>query len=167
MEKLLLRTTLFFAGIMATLFCVAVFIGCYYTRPNTETLEITADVMRSGLLPAAEKMMLSYDGRYFTNLLHGLNPVARGYFDAYNFLPLAAIALFTFAVYFWLRTFFDVSRKKGVPAALLFVFVHFGLSPDISSELFNMIAVYVYLYGSSLWLIWTAAAFRYYTAGNG
>lgn len=145
-------------------FLGAIVIGCLYTRPNAEVLDIMADINRSGLLSAAERMMLNYDGRYFTNLLHGMNPVAYGYINAYAYMPLAAIMVFVLSVFLWLKTFLHLSFGRGVLAALLLSYIHFALSPDISSELFNLIAVYVYLYGISLWMVWTAAAYRYYTA---
>lgn len=146
-------------------FLMVIGIGCFFTRANAEVLDIMADINRSGLQSAIERLLLNYDGRYFTNILHGLNPVAYGYLEYYQLMPILGILLFFGSIYFWISTFFvDVPVKQKLFLVSITVFFHFAFTPDITSELFNLIASYVYLYGICFWVIWTASAFRFYHA---
>ncbi len=141
-------------------------LGSYYSWPNAEVLYLTGDIKASHLFYAAQGLLQNYDGRYFTDLLHGINPVAWGWVAGYKLMPLVGVLLFGVCVFFWLLSLFKMSRQVPAVLALSFTVIHFALSPHLVSELFSMIGSYVYLYGICFWMIWTGALWRFINSTN-
>ncbi len=138
----------------------------YYTFPNAEALGLCGEIKEGSYFQAIENLLVNYDGRYFTNLLHGLNPLAFGWIDGYKLMPIVGFLLFTGSFLFLLLSLSDINLRPGFMYSLLFAVVHFSISPSLVNELYNLIASYVYLYGICLWMVWVGAIKRFFTATN-
>jgi hypothetical protein len=95
-------------------------------------------------------------GAIFTNLLHGINPLAVDRTDGYMLVPLVGILALTASL-----TFLFSSLKLGkrladrAMAALLLVCVHFALTPSLPYDLYVMISSIVYMWPWVFICLWT------------
>lgn len=146
--------------LLGTLFGFAVLIlGSQYAWPNIENInESRANTV--GIWNAWIQALIFYDSRYTTNLLHTLSPISFGWIRGFEIMPIVSLLFFVGSIVFFFFTFFDKS-KALLLYCLLFVSIHFALSPSINFEFFNMISVFVYLWSACYWLIWVASTYRW------
>jgi hypothetical protein len=140
-------------------------LGSYHTWPNLEALN-ESRARWIGIWEYWEQSLISLDGRYMTNFLHCINPVALGWLPGYKIMPLIAVGLFVGSLWFFLSAIVRPSLQSFL-LVFLFGIVHFAISPSITDELFHMIATFVYLYSVCFWLLWTGAAIRCYSTAEG
>ncbi len=57
------------------------FTGAYFCNPNAEDLSLCAIPRDYGIVFSISNLLNTYDGRYFTNFLHGFNPLAFDWLD--------------------------------------------------------------------------------------
>lgn len=74
--RLLVFTTVIFIFWAYCWFLLAAF----FAQPNAEDLSLIANAKKDGILTSAAMLLNTYDGRFFTNILHGLNPLYLGFF---------------------------------------------------------------------------------------
>ncbi len=146
--------------LMGIIYGFAVLIlGSCYTWPNLETInESRANTV--GLWNTWIQSLIFYDGRYTTNFLHTISPLSLGWMQGFKIMPLISLVFFAGSIVFFIFTFFDKS-KAVILYCLLFVSIHFALSPSITYEFFNMISGFVYLWAACYWLIWVASTYRW------
>lgn len=137
---------------LAWLFCLLVlfwlFIGAYYSYPNAEDLSLANISRDEGILNAATRVLCTFDGRYTTNLLHGLNFLAFDWYYGYKWMPPIAISLFTWSCFFFIKSIFikSISNYYAILSSLIFVCIFFTVAPTLQHSLYWMIASFVYLY---------------------
>jgi hypothetical protein len=165
-SKNLLKLSTFIATVASLLSLTCIALGAYYSFPNAETIGLTGEIKNGNLLSAISNLLMYYDGRYFTNLLHGLNPLAWGWFNGYKLMPLFGFSLFFISTSFFFSSLFLVKFRKLFVLIFLFTAVHFSLSPSLVSELYNLIGSYVYLYGVCLWMLWLASLYKYLNSNS-
>lgn len=138
-------------------------IGSYYCWPNIEALSLAGEAKAIGVFNSAESLLKNYDGRFFTNILHGINPLVIGNIYGYKIMPFLAFFLFTYSFYFLIETIYELEKNKteAVILAFFFAIIHFALSPELVNELFNMIGSFVYLYGFCFWMLWVGGVLRF------
>jgi hypothetical protein len=139
-------------------------LGSYYTWPNLESINESRSILVGGW-SAWTQLMVSMDGRYATNLMHVINPMAWGWMEGYKLMPLVGVFfLFIGAYVFWGAV---LNNPKQV---LLFcstwMVVHFAISPSLTYELYLMVFSMMYLWGVAGWLLWVGAFIRSLTAQN-
>lgn len=138
------------------------FLGAYYCFPNAEDLSLAASPRDIGTFKSMRNLMISYDGRYLTNLLHGLNPLTLNWLWAYKLIPVFGILFFASSFYFFLTTLFYFSQKnKPILISLLFIVVHFATAPSLPHDLYWMVSSFVYLYPSTFTFLWLGAYLQY------
>lgn len=136
--------------------------GAYYSNPNSEDLSLSETSRDLGTFQAVANTMVTYDGRYFTNILHGTNPLVLNLYKAYKILPVVAIALLIISVYFFLDTIFVSESVSGVALiSLLLVFVYLTVKPGLVGGPFVMVGTFVYMYPLSLMIMWIAGYLRF------
>lgn len=138
------------------------FTGVYYCHPNAEDFSLTSISKSEGIIPGAVHLLVTYDGRYFTNILHGINPMALGYLGGYKATIGFNILFFTFCIYYLLQTLNNGRQKLNtLLISTLFVVVHFALTPSLVHELYWMVSSFVYLYCWCFTLLWVSTLIRF------
>lgn len=127
-------------------------LGAYYCYPTAEDIEVAAFAIEEGLWRSTITTLNTFDGRYTTNVLHGLNPLAFGWYYGHKIMPVITFLLFCYAVYFYLNTcFYYKSRTENGLFAIVIGTIFFSLT-ELSNTLYWMIVTFVYTYSIILFL---------------
>jgi len=138
------------------------FTGAWYCNPNAEDLSLTSLPRDIGIIPSSMDVMSHYDGRYFTNILHGLNPLAFNWLQGYKLMPVFGVIFLVVSFYFFANTLF-VAKSKWMLLlyAGLFATVHFATAPSLPHDLYWMVSAFVYLYPAAFTFLWLGSYIRY------
>ncbi len=138
-------------------------IGAWFSFPNAEDLSISYGPRDMGVVNSVVKLLQEYDGRYFTNLLHALNPLAFGAIEGYWLMPLLGIVLLAGAGAFFIATVANGTWQNGdaLLVSLLFITCHMAISPSLPHDLYWMISSFVYMWPWTFTLLWIGALVRY------
>lgn len=149
---LVIGTTLFWLGV-----------GSWYCYPNAEDLSVAVLAREKGIMPAALEVLVTYDGRYFTNILHGINPLAFDGYYGYKWMPAIAIAGFGLALFFLLKSVFPGRIKSGVALTIAFLItaIHLATVPSLPYHLYVMISGFVFMYPWIFIFLWIGAYVRF------
>lgn len=130
-------------------------LGALHSHPNAEDLALTALPLQNGIWPAIQEVLLTYDGRYFTNFLHGANPIAFGWIDGYKWLIIIGLLIPILCLYLFLSTWLQhVNKGKIALFSSLFLLINYTLSPSLVHLIYWLVSSYVYLYSWCLCLLW-------------
>lgn len=144
----------------------ALAIGCVYSIPNPEVLDLCSEGRMQGVLNSVVSLLLNYDGRFTTNLLHVLHPFAYGGAALYGCYNFCSILLLVVSAYVFFSTYVFAGRLKTLFFSVLYSCVHFAISPELSTELYTLTASFVYLYGCCFWLLWISTLKPYLLEEN-
>ncbi len=138
-------------------------IASYYTWPNIETIGLCGLSRDLGILNGAVDMLNWHDGRYTTNIMHGINPLAFNWFMGIKLMPMIFWGLQWTAFLLWIHILYSNSifHYKKVAVSFIITAAHFAVSPHLKNEVFNISASFVYGYGFIFWLF-TSAFFILY-----
>lgn len=142
------------------------FVASYFCFPNAEDLSLVLKSRESGIVGGALQLLLSYDGRYFTNILHGINPMAFGGVHFYKLYPIISLLFVTSSVFFFFKTVFrgSISKSNLFFASAIFVIIHFATIPSIVHDLYWMVSSIVYLYAVIFFLLWVSFFIKHINA---
>lgn len=133
-----------------------------HSMPNAEDFSLTATPKNIGIYHSIENLLINYDGRYFTNLLHAINPMALGFLKAYNLTIVFGIFLSVLSVFYFLSSLnLSFKRLKVFQFSMLFILIGFATTPSLPHLLTWMVSSFVYLYSFCFWLLWMGTYFRY------
>lgn len=127
-------------------------LGAYFSYPNAEDLSVVTLSRDKGIIKGALHLLRTFDGRYTTNLLHGMNPLAfNGYYQN-KWVPIFTILFSWLSVFHFLNVKYE-SKKSSVNLlySLGFVTMFFSIL-DLSQSLYWMICSFVYIYPLILFL---------------
>lgn len=141
-------------------------IGCLYSFPNPETLGLVAEGRVNGILFSVESLLINYDGRYTTNLLHVITPFAFGIVDSYKWCNFFSIFLFIFGFTLFFNQLIFTNLIKSIFFSALFTSIHFATSPKLSTELYLLNGSFVYMYGVVFWVLWVSLLKTYLLQGT-
>lgn len=142
-------------------------VGVYHTHPNAEDLSLSETSRDLGIIRGVANTMVTYDGRYFTNFLHGFNPLAFSGIEYFFLMPVLALVLLIASFSFFLSTILISSNRFQIHVlALSFILIYVGVKPTIVGGPFVMVGTFVYMYPWIFTLVWVAACFRYLNAAN-
>jgi hypothetical protein len=131
------------------------FLGAYYSFPNAEDISLTKGHKNFSVRNEVLNLLLSYDGRYFTNVLHSANPLTFGKTDYYKYSNMFSILFFFMCLYLLFSQIILFQNKVAAFAfSLMFLVLNFTLSPSLVHELYWLVSSYVYLYAWCFWMIW-------------
>lgn len=137
------------------------FLGAYYSHPNAEDLSLSANAKNHGILYSVIQVLVSYDGRYFTNILHAINPLAYGCISCYKFISVFSIVLPILCLSFFLRSISTTIRKLQIALlSSLFVLINCAISPSLVHQIYWMSSSFVYHYSWCFYLLWTGSLIR-------
>ncbi len=140
-----------------------VVIGALNCFPNAEDIALSSLAMEQGLIGSVVKLLQIYDGRYFTNILHALNPLVWGCYMCYQWMPLIGLFFLSFSLYFLLSSL-DVQEKwrlKALLLSILYVVVHVSVTPSLPHDLYWMVSSFVYMWPWSLLFFFLGSLARY------
>ncbi len=143
-------------------------LAAQFTFPNAEDLSLVLHSRNSGVFNAAIQLLLTFDGRYFTNLMHGLNPLMWWGVNFYKWQAVFSLLLITLSFYYFIITLFagKIKKNSALIAACFAIVFHFYIIPSIIEEFYWMAGNFVYLYAWILFFLWTAMLMRVITANN-
>jgi hypothetical protein len=135
-------------------------VGSLYTFPNAEDLSVSIKPrLDSGFLISIIDTLLAYDGRYFANILHALNPLVFGWIEGYKFMPIFAVCLLIFSLSFLVKSVFrEQFFFKIILLSTFLVILIIASVPSLPHMVFWMISSFVYLYPWSFLFLWVAGA---------
>lgn len=141
------------------------FLGAYYSNPNAEDFSLVVKSRDLGLIPSIMEVLNTYDGRYFVNLLHGINPLALGSLIGYKFTIAFGIVFPIFCLSYFLKSVWqNLSHFNTFLFSSLFMLVNYALSPSLPHLVYWMVSSFVYLYSWCFWLLWVGSFIRYLKA---
>lgn len=136
-------------------------VGAYYCNPNSEDYSLSQTPRDMGINQAVTNLLITYDGRYFTNILHSINPLAFYWVGGYKFMPVVGIILFVAAFFFVSK---PVVSNNGF-ALLLFIAVisclYFQLTTSLPHLVYWMVSSFVYLWPWSFTFLFIGCLYRY------
>lgn len=135
-------------------FCLI--IPAFFSFPNAEDLSLVVMAKKTSIINGVIQPLVTFDGRYFTNLLHSISPIAWGGIELYKYVILFSIILTYFSHFLFIKTF-PLFKKKSAYIILfpsIFIFSHFAIIPSIVHELYWMASSFVYLWSWNFFLIW-------------
>ncbi len=137
-------------------------VGSYYSNPNSEDYSLSQTPHDMGIDLAVTNLLITYDGRYFTNILHSINPLAFYWFSGYKIVPIVGIFLFTAAFFFMCK---PIVAKNKTSILLLFVAVvsglYFQLTTSLPHLIYWMVSSFVYLWPWSFTFLFIGSFCRY------
>jgi hypothetical protein len=137
-------------------------IGAYYSHPNAEDFSLAGTAYNEGIIMSTISLLISYDGRYFTNVLHGLNPLAFGLLEYHKWMAVFSMLFFTGAFYFFISAIFRETKWYYLLLFSLFIqLLCLGLSSSLVHELYWMVSSFVYFYSWIFWFLWVGCFLRY------
>lgn len=138
-------------------------VGAYYAYPNSEDFSLTVEARDNGIITSTIEVLRSYDGRYFTNILHGLNPLAFGWLEGHRLMPIVSIFFCIGSLYYFLRSLLNnwFSKWQALLLSAAIYLLHFMMVPSLVHELYWMVSAFVYLYPVPFLLIWISSTYNY------
>lgn len=128
-----------------------------YVHPNAEEILLAQKSRDQGILQAAVTMLQSYDGRYFTNILHGLSPLAFDWYEGYRLVPFLLLIFVAAAATFLLtRLFSELKFFDALRAASLAVLLLVAIAPSLPHTLFCYATAIIYFVPWGFLFVWVA-----------
>lgn len=116
-----------------------------FIHPNAEDILIAQKWRDQGILSASVNMLLGYDGRYFTNVLHGLSPLAMGWYDGFKITPAIILILLMVGSTLLIRQIApNALFSTQLLHACLLVLSGVAIAPCLADQLFVYIGCLVY-----------------------
>lgn len=158
LDKKIINGILLFIGLYSF---ISILIGAYYAYPNAEDLSVAMLARDKGILNGIVYLLQTFDGRYTTNLLHGLNPLAFDFYYGNKIMPIITFGLLTWALFTFLTNQFR-EKRKAENGLYAFVFVSLFFSVlDLSQSLYWMICSFVYIYPLIFFLFFYSFFLKY------
>lgn len=144
-------------------------VGAWHCFPNAEDLSLSVEAIEKGFLGSIQGLLTTYDGRYFTNALHALNPLVWGWFIGYQLMPAIGILLFTLSSWFLLSGL-STEKNWSWKAMLLsvsYLTVHLSVAPSLSHDLYWMVSSFVYMWPWAFFFLFLGSMLRYFRTPEG
>jgi len=144
-------------------------VGSWHCFPNAEDLSLSVEAIEKGFLGSIVGLLSTYDGRYFTNALHALNPLVWKWSFGYQLMPVLGLLLGVVSLWFLLCSLSnDVSwRWRSLLLAVLYYMVHLALTPSLPHDLYWMVSSFVYMWPWTFFFGFVGSLLRYLRASEG
>ncbi|MEI6346661.1 MAG: DUF6056 family protein [Bacteroidota bacterium] len=138
------------------LFCII--LPTFFSFPNVEDLSLVVVAMKTTIINGTVQTLATFDGRYFTNFLHGLSPIVYWGLESYKFVLIFSIILTYLSHIFFVFSFSFFTKKSWsiIIFPSLFITIHFAITPSIVHDIYWMASSFVYLWAWNFLLIWTS-----------
>lgn len=136
-------------------------LGAYYSYPTPEDLQVSFISKDIGVIKGAFNMLNTYDGRYTTDILHGLNPLAFGWYYGHKIMPILTMFLLIISLFFFLNSYFINKDKIGNGIFSIVLTITFFSVLSLSTTLYWMISSFVYLYSIIFFLLFYSFYLNY------
>jgi hypothetical protein len=130
-------------------------LGAHFSYPNAEDLGIAARFAQFGIKSQLSNMLIYNDGRFSTNIIHGISPIVwRGY-NYYPLLPMFSILLLWVALFVFLKSLFiEVNHTEALIYSGATVISLFSVLISVSSTIYCWGGTLVYIFPCSFTLLW-------------
>lgn len=131
-------------------------VGAFFAVPNAEDFALSIAPKKEGFVSSVIGLLSSYDSRYATNLLHGLNLLTLYQFELFYIQTIGCLVLLILALSFFIHGFLAAGTANYKPLVLSIVFVggFYTLAPSLSFGLYYMASTFTYIYPTIFWLLW-------------
>lgn len=161
-KKYSVELALFLIGVYVFIWIA---VGAFHSYPNVEDLSEAAQSRDLGVLTRLLQAQQIMDGRYTTNLLHGINPLAFDWYYGYQVVPIITFLLLFIGVFKLIKLLSKESKYSNFIYAFTFVSL-FMAAIDISRALYFMICSFVYLYPIIFSLFFFVNIFKFFKTTN-
>jgi hypothetical protein len=153
-------------GILIFWILAGLCVGAYFSHPNAEDFSLVNRPRDFGNLKATVELLMNFDGRYFTNILHGINPLRYGWVAGYKIMPIIAVIFLSFSVFYFFCSL--RIRQAHKVEMLTFSFLLVGLfltfTPSIVHTLYWMVSSFVFFYPWGFFFLFLGSFIRMETA---
>jgi hypothetical protein len=144
-------------------------VGAWHCFPNAEDLSLSVEAIEKGFLGSIQGLLMQYDGRYFTNALHALNPLVWGWFMGYQLMPVIGILSVVLSLWFLLSALTTGAawHWKALLLSLTYLMVHLSVTPSLSHDLYWMVSSFVYMWPWAFFFLFLGSLLRYMRTPEG
>ncbi len=144
-------------------------VGAWHCFPNAEDLSLSVEAIEKGFSGSIQGLLTEFDGRYFTNTLHALNPLVWGWFMGYQLMPVIGILLMVLSLWFLLSTLATGPdwRWKSLLMSLTYLMVHLSVAPSLPHDLYWMMSSFVYMWPWIFFFLFLGSLLRYMRTSKG
>lgn len=144
-------------------------VGIWHCFPNAEDLSLSVEAIEKGFLGSIQGLLMSYDGRYFTNALHALNPLVWGWFMGYQLMPAIGILSVVLSLWFLLSGLSTEKNWswKAMLLSISYLMVHLSVTPSLSHDLYWMVSSFVYMWPWAFYFLFLGSMLRYLRTPEG
>jgi len=144
-------------------------VGAWHCFPNAEDLSLSVEAIEKGFFGSIQGLLMQYDGRYFTNALHALNPLVQGWFMGYQLMPVIGILSVVLSLWFVLSALTTGSawHWKALLLSLTYLMVHLSVTPSLSHDLYWMVSSFVYMWPWAFFFLFLGSLLRYMRTPEG
>lgn len=121
------------------------FVGAYHSFPTAEDYVVLSDSKEMGIIGGAINMLLTYDGRYTVDFLHGLNPLMMESVLGYRLMSIFTFILFVFSINRLLHYYYKNKKIDNIIYSAGIVTSFYAVL-DLPSSFYWMICTFVYIY---------------------
>jgi hypothetical protein len=133
-----------------------------FVHPNAEDILIAQKSRDQGIFNASITMLLSYDGRYATNIFHGLSPLAFGWYNGFKLMPIFNTLFVSLCLFFLLGQLFEnINKLSLLSISFLFVLANLAIAPNLPMSLFSYIATLIYFLPWAFLFLWVGSFHLY------
>lgn len=133
-----------------------------FVHPNAEDILIAQKSRDQGIFNASITMLLSYDGRYATNIFHGLSPLAFGWYNGFKLMPIFNTLFVSLCLFFLLGQLFEnINKLSLLSISFLFVLANLAIAPNLPMSLFSYIAALIYFLPWAFLFLWVGSFLLY------
>lgn len=144
-------------------------VGTWHCFPNAEDLSLSVEAIDYGFFGSIQGLLMQYDGRYFTNALHALNPLVHGWFMGYQVMPVIGMLSVVLSFWFLLLGFAPESnwRWRAPILSLSYLMVHLSVTPSLSHDLYWMVSSFVYMWPWTFFFLFIGSVLRFIRTPEG
>lgn len=144
-------------------------VGAWHCFPNAEDLSLSVEAMEKGFIGSIQGLLIQYDGRYFTNALHALNPLVWGWFMGYQLMPVIGILSVVLSLWFMLSALTTMAawHWRALLLSLTYLMVHLSVTPSLSHDLYWMVSSFVYMWPWAFFFLFLGSLLRYMRTPDG
>lgn len=138
-------------------------LGAWYAPPNAEDFALSVAPKEVGKLNSVIQLLVYFDSRYTTNILHAVNPLVFNCYHSFYLITCFTLFLFIAAFYFFIGGLAPgikhTNRLLMAAAAIVTFYAHI---PSLPFGLYYMASTFTYIYPAILWLVWVGCWLRIY-----
>ncbi len=153
--------------LLLVLTILPLFILSFYNHPCNEDFWETNIAIQKGFFAAQKWWFITWEGRYFANMLRSLNPMVFGAYWDYKLNTVVLLLLLLTATY-WLsgKLFKGLGKNNKLGITAIFISSFIVIMPSIAEGIFWQSSIYATLTANIMTLFLLGCIISYYNSGH-